>query len=82
MNWKFTRLYVICYFLILFWDRAELWPFNQRWSFFFLGRCMLEYLSFKGYSSAKENFANKYSCVYSLLQMTLILFSKLFFVVH
>ena len=51
MNWKFTRLYVICYFLILFWSRAELWPFNQRWSFFFLGGCIVEHLSFMGYSS-------------------------------
>ena len=52
MNLKFTRLYVICYHSILFWGRSELWPFNQRWSFFFLGGCMLEHLSFKGYSSA------------------------------
>ena len=51
MNWKFARLYVACYSLILFWSRAELWPLNQKWSFLFLGGWIVEHLSFKGYSS-------------------------------
>ena len=32
--------------------------------------------------SQREIFANKYPCYYSLLQKALVLFSKLFFVVH
>ena len=84
LNSKFTRIYVICYSLILFWGRTELWLFKERWSLFFLDGCMLEHPSLKGKSSTlpKRNLGEQVSVCDSLLQMALILFSKLLFVVH
>ena len=54
MNWKFTRIYVIC-FDLFFSGAGQSYGPSTKGGLFFLGRCMQEHPSFKGYSSSLLN---------------------------
>ena len=69
--------------LILFRGRASYGPSTKGSSFYLVDACWITLLlRVIVLLCQREILANKYSCVYSLLQKALILFSKLFFLVH